>query len=98
LRAKLRKDQEQGRMGAGGPTHYFNYIRDGHFEASYTNPPFCYNCRNVGHRAMYCPAKKGLNMRICGFRMPGQGFYNIQVPEDEENGKEKTFPSLLTIK
>jgi hypothetical protein len=47
---------------------------------------------------MYCPAKKGLNMRICGFGMPGQGFYNIQVPEDEENGKEKTFPSLLTIK
>jgi hypothetical protein len=46
---------------------------------------------------MNCPAKKGMNLKLCGFGMPGQGFYNIQFPE--ENGIEqlKSFPGLLTV-
>jgi hypothetical protein len=47
---------------------------------------------------MACLAKKGLNMRICGYEMAGQAFYIIQVPEEEEDKEKKTFPGLLTIK
>jgi hypothetical protein len=47
---------------------------------------------------MACPAKKGLNMRLCGYGMPGQAFYNIQVPKEEEDKEKKTFQGLLTIK
>jgi hypothetical protein len=39
LRAKLRRDHGQGRMGSRG--HCFNYNKDGHFQASCPNSPFC---------------------------------------------------------
>jgi hypothetical protein len=42
--------------------------------------------------------RKGADLRICGFGMTGQGFYSIQVPEDEDNDKEKAFPRILTVK
>jgi hypothetical protein len=61
-------------------------------------PSFCYNYRKDGHRAMSCPAKKGLNLRIYGYGMPGQAFYSISMPEDEDDKLPKTFPGLLTIK
>jgi hypothetical protein len=97
FRNKMRRDQDHGRMGAGGPSHCFNCNRDGHFQTSCTNPPFCYNCKKDGHRAMACPAKKGLNMRICGYGMPGQAFYSIHVPKEEVDKEKQTFPGLLTI-
>jgi hypothetical protein len=71
LRAKLRRNQDAGRMGPSGPSHCFNYNRDGYFQASCPNPPFCYNGKKDGHRAMSCPVKKGLNLRICGFEILG---------------------------
>jgi hypothetical protein len=46
---------------------------------------------------MACPAKKGLNMRICGYGMPGQAFYSIHVPKEEADKEKQTFPGLLTI-
>jgi hypothetical protein len=49
-------------------------------------------------RSMACLAKKGLNLRICGFGMPGQAFYSIHVLEEEEDRLPKTFLGLLTIK
>jgi hypothetical protein len=61
-------------------------------------PPFCYNCRKDGHRAMSCLAKKGLNHRICGYGMLCQAFYSISVPEEEDDKLPKTFLGLLTIK
>jgi hypothetical protein len=54
-------------------------------------PPFCYNCRKDGHRAMSCPAKKGFNLRICGYGMLGQAFYSISMPDDEDDKLPKLF-------
>jgi hypothetical protein len=39
MRSKLRWYHEQGRGGGGGATHCFNCNKDGHFQASCTNPP-----------------------------------------------------------
>jgi hypothetical protein len=61
-------------------------------------PLFCYNCKKDGDRAMSCPAKMSLNLRICGYGMPSQAFYSIIVPEDKDDKIAKTFPGLLTIK
>jgi hypothetical protein len=98
-RAKVHRDQGFGRDGGGGPSHCFNFNRDGHFQASCPNPPFCYNCKKDGHRSMVCPAKKGLNLKICGHFMPNQIFYSIEVPEGEdEEGPPKSFPGILSIK
>jgi hypothetical protein len=72
LRAKLRKDQNPGRQFGGGASHCFNCNRDRHYQASCTNPPFCNNCRKDGHRALACLAKKGFNLRLCGFGLQGQ--------------------------
>jgi hypothetical protein len=94
-RAKLRRDQDFG-GGGGGPSHCFNCNTYGHFQVSCTNPRFCYNCKKDGYRSMACPAKKGLNLKICGHGMPGQAFYSIYVPE--EDFPPKTFPRILTIK
>jgi hypothetical protein len=96
-RPKVRREVDAGRAGHGGPSHCFNCNRDGHFRASCNNPP-CYNCRKYGHRAMSCLTKKGLNLKICGFGMPGQAFYSITVPGEADDKIPKTFPGLLTIK
>jgi hypothetical protein len=98
---KVRREVDDGRVGHGGPSHCFNCNRDGHFQASCTNPPpppFWYNYTKDGHRAMSCPSKKGLNLRICGYGILGQAFYSISVPDDEDDKLPKTFPGLLTIK
>jgi hypothetical protein len=97
-RLKVRREVDAGGVGHGGPSHCFNCNRDGHFQASCTNPPFCYNCRKDGHRAMSCPVKKGFNLRICAYGMPGQAFYSISVPDEEGDKLPETFPGLLTIK
>jgi hypothetical protein len=92
LRAKLRRDQEFPRGW-----HCFNCNGDGHYQPSCPNPLFCYSCKKDGHRAMNWPAKKGMNMKPCGFGMPGQGFYNIQFHEEKDDTNLKSFPGLLTI-
>jgi hypothetical protein len=46
------------------------------------NPPFCYCCKKSGHRSSACPEKRGLKM--CGFGIPGQGFYSIHLPVERE--------------
>jgi hypothetical protein len=38
-RAKVRRDMDEGTMGAGGASHCFNYNRDDHFQASCLTPP-----------------------------------------------------------
>jgi hypothetical protein len=103
LRSKLRKEQATRRMGGGGSgtnkeSRYFNCSRDGHFQASCTNPQFSYNRKKDGHRAMSCPVNKGLNLRICGFRMPRQAFYSIQVPEERGSNQMRTYPGIFTIR
>jgi hypothetical protein len=78
-------------------SHCFNCNGDGHFQASCPNPFSIITAKKDEDKAMSYPAKKGLNMRICGFGMPGQAFYSIHVPEEGEDNRQKSYPGLLTI-
>jgi hypothetical protein len=57
------------------------------------NPPFCYCCKKSGHRSSVCPEKRGL--RLCGFGIPGQGFYNIHIPTDKAKSKKEVRGILV---
>lgn len=59
----------------------------GHHQGQCTNPPYCYNCRNKGHKAALCPMKK--NLVLCGFGILVGGFYSIRIPDDNKTGREK---------
>jgi hypothetical protein len=67
----------------------------GHLRKDCVNPPFCYCCKKFGHRSSACPEKRGLKM--CGYGIPGQGFYNIHLPVDKEV-KTKEVLGLMHIK
>jgi hypothetical protein len=59
------------------------------------NPPFCYCCKKYGHTSSACPEKRGLKM--CGYGIPGQGFYSIHLPVEKEV-KTKEVLGLMHIK
>ena len=82
-------DQDREQKGRGNLTnesYYFNCNQTG---------AFCYSYKKIGHRAPVCPEKKGL--RVCGFGIPGQGFYSIKIPTDKINEKRKGALGLMTI-
>jgi hypothetical protein len=60
-----------------------------------TNPPFCYCCKKSGHRSSVCPEKRGL--RLCGFGIPGQGFYSIDMPSDRGAKAKKEVLGILIV-
>jgi hypothetical protein len=73
--------------------HNCNLI--GHLRKDYVNPPFCYCCKKSGHRSSACPEKRGL--KLCGYGIPGQGFYSIHLPIEREV-KNKEVLSIVHIK
>jgi hypothetical protein len=75
--------------------HCFNCDRPGHLRKNCTNPPFCYCCKKSGHRSATCPEKRGL--RLCGFGLPGNGFYSIHIPAEKEV-KKKEVLGVMSIK
>lgn len=60
-----------------------------------TNPPFCYCCKKSGNRSATCPEKRGL--RLCGFGLPGNGFYSIHISAEKEV-KKKEVLGIMSIK
>jgi hypothetical protein len=65
-----------------------------HLRKDCRNPPFCYCCKKSGHRSSACLEKRGLKM--CGFGIPGQGFYSIHLPVERE-AKSKEVLGLMHI-
>lgn len=73
--------------------HCFNCNKSSHYQKDCKNPPYCYCCRRDGHKISMCPENKGL--RVCGFGLPGQGFYNIRATIKE--GGKKGARGVMTI-
>lgn len=104
LRYKLhnRRRNAQQQPGSAGPIQIaegrmkcYNCNQEGHHQADCMNDPYCFNCRNTGHKSTTCPRKTGESkplggLRLCGYGLPGQLFYALDVPEPKEGNKQST--------
>lgn len=87
------RDQEQG-----GRIKCFKCGREGHHQATCANPPLCYSCHSSGHIASNCPmslSKRGV--KLCGFGIPGQGFYSLHVDATETSGTRTLVRGILIV-
>jgi hypothetical protein len=75
--------------------HCFNCDKTGHLRKDFPNPPFCYCCKKSGHRSVVCPKKRGL--RLCGYGIPGQGFYSIHIPNDKKDSGRREVLGIMII-
>lgn len=73
----------------------FNCNETGHHHTQCTNHPFCYSCKKSGHKAHNCLDK--IELKNCGFGMPGMGFYSIHIPETEGAAQNQEVTGLLTV-
>ncbi|KAJ1255622.1 hypothetical protein BS78_K181500 [Paspalum vaginatum] len=71
----------------------------GHQRAQCTNPPKCYNSQDSGHVSSNCPKlRKNRGLRLCAMGMPGQLFYSMQVPlEEDEAKKDEPITAVMRI-
>jgi hypothetical protein len=87
LRDKLNFSKEQRAIGdrkedKGRKLKCFRCQEVGHHQKDYSNAPICYKCKEEGHMAVECVgvhAKAG-ELKMFGFAIPDQGFYNIMIP------------------
>ena len=54
--------------------------QEGHHQATCTNPPFCFRCKDTDHIAAKCPSNRGCSMHMYGFCIPEQGFHCLKIP------------------
>jgi hypothetical protein len=89
------RDSRRKTSGTHQDYHCFNCDGTGHMWKDCTNPPFCYSCKKSGHRSSVCPEKRGL--RLCGFGIPGQGFYSIHIHSDRGAKAKKEVLGILVV-
>lgn len=59
-----------------------------------TNDPVCLKCKGKGHMAAECQ-NNSKKLKMCGFGIPGQGFYAFDLPEVKS--KINQAVGILTI-
>lgn len=60
--------------------------------------PIHQSVTDKGHLAPNCPwSKENKGMRLCGFGLPGQLFYSIHVPIEEEEKIKSPLTAVMTI-
>ena len=78
----------------------FNCNDYGHHQSTCKRPPFYYSCRDTGHKSAQCPLMKSKGLRLCGYGLPGQNFYYLDVPETKADGKaylESPIRALVSV-
>jgi len=80
-----RPGQDQAQEGNSNPNFgmlCYNCHQSGHHRSQCPNPSFCYGCKQTGHISSKCPnAKANKGLKLCGFGMPGQLFYSLNITE-----------------
>jgi hypothetical protein len=96
-RLRTTDDRESRGKSSGALADYHCFNCDGtrHMRKDCTNPPFCYCCKKSGHRSLVCPEKRGL--RLCGFGIPGQGFYSMHIPSDRSSKNKREVMGIMVI-
>jgi hypothetical protein len=92
-------EQNQGQY-SGPPMKCFNCNQDGHHWSVCRNPPFCYSCRDTGHKSNQCPLKSNKGLHLCGYGMPGQLFYSLNLPEPkakQRQGEEEPIRAIISV-
>jgi len=75
-------------QSSGPPIKCFNYNDFGHHHSSCKKPPFCYSYRESRHKSAQCPLSKPVRgLHLCGYGLPGQLFYALDVLETVQEGK-----------
>ena len=79
----------------------YNCNQVGHHKSQCTNPSFYYGCKQSGHISSKCPnAKQNKGLRLCGFGMPGQLFYSMNIPEEKSEEvaeSDKKIRAIVTV-
>ena len=82
-----RREYHQGQY-SGPPMKCFNCNQEGHHWSVCVNLPFCYSCRDVGHKSNQCPMKASKGLHLCAFGLPGQLFYSLNLPEPKKEQRQ----------
>jgi hypothetical protein len=63
-------------------TRCFHCQEMGHHQRECSNNPICYKCKEEGHMAAECVDfhARESDLKMFGFAIPNQGFYNIKIP------------------
>ncbi|CAN6227779.1 unnamed protein product [Urochloa humidicola] len=79
----------------------YNCHQTGHHKSQCTNPSFCYGCKQTGHISSKCPnAKANKGLRLCGYGIPGQLFYSLNIPEEKKEQTvevDKCSRAIITV-
>lgn len=76
-------------QSSNAPMRCFNCNKDGHHWSVCKNDPFCYSCRNTGHKSARCQMIKSKGLTLCAIGMPGQLFYSLNLPEAKSEDKKE---------
>jgi hypothetical protein len=82
--------QNRGNIGQsfGKQMRCFNCNLVGHHYSTCKNPPFCYSCRDSGHKSANCPVmKSNKGLTLCAMGMPGQLFYSLNLPKTSQKNQ-----------
>jgi hypothetical protein len=81
------KDVESSRFGDFADVICYNYGTPSHHKASCKKPNICFICKQDSHVVDSCPVKKQGHVcaKYIGSAANGLGFYNIEVPKQEED-------------
>lgn len=73
----------------------FKCLQLGHLQVDCENEAVCYKCKETGHMAVECASSSSKKIKMYGFGVPGQGFYEMIFPEAKVKISQTT--GVITI-